>query len=219
MKAFSFYDTVGVIAPGTVLIAGGLILFFPKYSNDLLKLANLSLGSLGIGLILAYVAGEILQAVGDAVEMAWWWLWGGMPTDWLRSGKRDLMAPVQRDLVQSRVRGMICDASFVFSDVTSSHWYAITRQIYAATFAVERSTRIDIFNGIYGLCRGIAAAFLLLLGVSVIVQWQAWRIEIILAMLTVLTLYRMHCFGVHYGRELFIQYLQLPIIPSTGGQL
>ena len=216
MKEFDFYGTVGVIAPGMVMVLGTVVLFFPSDGNALLAVANLSLGSLGVGLIVAYVAGQLLQAIGNGVEAVWWRLWGGMPTDWIRTGKHEIVAPAQRERVQSRVREVISDPSFVLSRVTAKNWYSITRQIYAAVAAANRSNRVDIFNGNYGLCRGIAAALLLLLAGAVVAHWWEWNIELVLALLLALAVYRMHRFGVRYGRELFVQYLQLPATTPSG---
>jgi hypothetical protein len=216
MKEFDFYGTAGVIAPGMVLVVGIVALFFPDRGKELLGIADVSLGSLGVGLILAYVAGQLLQAIGNGVEAVWWRLWGGMPTDWIRTGKREIVAPAQRELVQSRVREIINDSSFTLSHATNKHWYVITRQIYAAVAAANRSARVDIFNGNYGLCRGIAAALLLLLAGSTVVHWWEWNIELVLALLMALAVYRMHRFGVRYGRELFVQYLQLPATTRSG---
>ena len=125
MKEFDFYGTVGVIAPGMVLIVGAVVLLFPDHGKDIQAIAGISLGSLGVGLILAYVAGQLLQAVGNGVEAVWWYCWGGMPTDWVRTGRRDLVAPCQRNLIESRVQNMIGDSSFSFSKVNKDQWYSI----------------------------------------------------------------------------------------------
>ena len=215
MKEFDFYGTAGVIAPGMVFIVGLVVLFFPHHSKDLMAISDVSLGSLGVGLILAYVAGQLLQAVGNAIETVWWWFWSGMPTDWVRSGKHELISPSQRMLLESRIRLTINDPTFALSGTTDKHWYAITRQLYAAVAAADRSARIDIFNGNYGLCRGIAAGLFVLLVTSAIMHWQAWKVELLLAALIALAIYRMHRFAVRYGREVFAQYLQLS--PSGPG--
>ena len=68
-----------------------------------------------------------------------------------------------------------------------------------------------MFNGNYGLNRGIASALLigmvLLLFVHGFIYWQT--ILIILVSVGV-ALYRMHRFGILYAREVFVQFLQLP---------
>jgi hypothetical protein len=210
MKEFDFYEVTGVIAPGMILTVGAVLLFFHDQSQNLSSIANLSLGSLGVGVILAYVAGQLLQAIGNGLETLWWWFWSGMPTDWIRSGKHELIAPTQRDNVQARLRITLHTPTYNLCSSDAKGWYAITRQVYAAVSAAGRSSRIDIFNGNYGLCRGIASGFLVLLVWSAIVNLGAWKVEMILAFLIGLAIYRMHRFAVRYGRELFVQYLQLP---------
>ena len=219
MKEFDFYEVTGVIAPGMVLLVGAALLFFPEQHQSLISIANLSLGSLGVGLVLAYVAGQLLHAVGNGLETVWWWFWGGMPTDWIRSAKHDLVASNQRDLIRTRLRATLNAPTFELSTVDAGGWYAITRQMYAAIAAAGRSARLDIFNGNYGLCRGIAAGLLLLFTWSIILDWRAWRVETALAVLIALALYRMHRFGVQYGRELCVQYLQLPEGGSPEGRI
>lgn len=213
MKEFDFYGTAGVIAPGTVLVVGMTIMFFPDQGDLLKAIFDVSLGSLGIGLVLAYVAGQLLQAVGNAIEAAWWRGWGGMPTDWVRTDKRDLLSPSQRARIESRLRVALNDPDLSFTSVTANHWYAITRQVYAAVAAASRSERVDIFNGNYGLCRGVAAGLIVLLISQLVINWQAWKTEMLLVFLLGLAIYRMHRFAIRYGREVFVQYLQLA--PST----
>jgi hypothetical protein len=210
-----FYDLAGVIAPGMVLVVGGVGLFFPGLRADLLALASVSLGSLGVGLILSYVAGELVQAVGTGIEAAWWRLWGGLPTDWLRSGKHELVAPVQLKLLEARVETMINDESFAFVKVDREQWYSLTRQINAAVAAAKRNARIDTFNGHYGLSRGVAAALLLLLVGTSLTDWRQLKVELVLAVLIGLSVYRMHEFGTVYARELVVQYLQLAPAPDA----
>jgi hypothetical protein len=172
MKEFDFYGTAGVIAPGTVLVIGMTIMFFPDQGDLLKTIFGVSLGSLGIGLVLAYVAGQLLQAVGNAFEAAWWWPWGGMPTDWVRTEKHHLLSPSQRALIESRLRVTMKDPDLSLASATAKHWYAITRQVYAAVAAASRNERVDIFNGNYGLCRG-AAGLIVLLILQLAMNWRA----------------------------------------------
>lgn len=210
MKEFDFYEITGVIAPGMALIVGAVLLFFPDQQHSILSIANISMGSFGVGLILSYIAGQLLQAVGNGLETVWWRLWGGMPTDWVRSAKHDLIATHQRELVQDRVQKMMCSQDFAYSSVDAKQWYSITRQVYAAVSSAERGKRVDKFNGNYGQHRGLAAGFLVLLVSSTVLAYQPWKVCAVLAILTALAIYRMHRFGKLYGRELFIQFLELP---------
>jgi len=210
MKEFDFYQIAGVIAPGTVVIVGGVLLFFPNQQQAVLSISNVSFGSLGIGMILAYVVGQLLQAIGNGLENLYWWFWGGMPTDWVRTGKHELISPQQQELLQNRLRQMFSKESFSISaDLNVKRWYSIVRQVNAVVEAEGRSKRVEIFNGNYGLTRGIAAAFLLLLAAVLITDWRACKIELVLALLLGLSIYRMHRWGRNYGRELFVQFLSI----------
>jgi hypothetical protein len=65
------------------------------------------------------------------------------------------------------------------------------------------SRRIDIFNAQYGLNRGIAAGFVVLI---VMLFFQSgihcWRLQAVLAGCTLLAFYRMERFARHYTAEL-----------------
>jgi len=211
MKEFGFYDTAGVIAPGMIFVVGAMALFLPDCGKEFLAIANVSIGSLGLGLILSYAAGHLLQAVGNGLEKLWWGLWSGMPIDWVRSGKHELIAAKQLTLLEARIRVMLNEPELTLSTISSNDWRSITRQIYAAVAGANRNSRVDTFNGIYGLGRGLAAALSLLLIGTLCVRCGEWQIAIVLLILLGLAIYRMHSFGVVYGRELLIQYLQAPV--------
>ncbi len=149
-----------------VLIIGVIFLFYPDQQQNCLNFVNLSLGSLGVGLILAYVAGQLLQVLGNWIENIWWKLWGGIPTDWLRSGKHDLVSIPQRDLLKTHICEILKSPAFEPQTNSPKEWHSITRQIHASVSAEGRSDRVDVFNGNYGLCRGLVAAF------SVLIFWS-----------------------------------------------
>jgi hypothetical protein len=209
MRDFDFYEFAGIIAPGMLVVVGGAIILIPDYEK-LSKLAELSVGGLGIGLLLAYIAGQLVQTIGNGVEKVWWRLRGGMPSDWVRSGKYMLIADKQHTLLQDCVRQMLKSETFELnSTLDANNWYAITRQVYAAVASANRATRLDVFNGNYGLHRGIASSLLVLLFMVTIVDWQNWKYEGLIVVLIAMAIYRMNRFGMHYGRELFIQFVQL----------
>jgi len=207
MKDFDFYQVIGVISPGVIVVTGGIVLFFPEQRQNLESISNLSIGGLGLGLILAYALGQLLQAFGSIIEKIWWKFWGGMPIDWVRSGKRDLVAESQRKQIQRHAQTMLNDQSLDFTSIDAKQWYSIVRQMYAAVSIEARASRIDVFNANYGLCRGVVASFLALFAATVIKDWQLWILELVLVILIALSIFRMHRFGVHYARELFIQFL------------
>jgi hypothetical protein len=87
--------------------------------------------------------------------------------------------------------------------------------VRAAVAAQARAGRIETFNGIYGLNRGLACAFLLgaratawthVLHVSPEVPWMVVEALVVTASLS---LVRLHRFALSYARKVFAQCLQL----------
>jgi len=173
MDKFSYYDILGVIAPGTVFLAGLLLLF----------------GN--------------LQSVR---------FWDGMPSDWVRTGRHEHL-PLSDSQVNQLTE--VCTSKLGLSidcplqDLSSAEWDGITSQIHAAVDAEGRAQRISTFNSNYGFHRGLTVSLFLLAIASVVAGRMITGIASGLGGL--ITLYRMHRFACHYGRELFVQALQLPI--------
>ena len=81
MRKFDFYEFVGIVTPGMLLLVGvGLV--WPDSTKKLVG-QDLSLGDFGIGVIVAYALGHITQAIGNGIEKLWWLVRCGMPTDWV----------------------------------------------------------------------------------------------------------------------------------------
>jgi hypothetical protein len=84
-RDLSFYEFAGIVAPGLVLLLGIAVLTSDAPSFQ--QIAKFDLGGLGLLLVLSYVAGHLVQAIGNVLERVYWSWWGGMPTDWVRNGK------------------------------------------------------------------------------------------------------------------------------------
>jgi len=207
MRQFDLHEFLGYIAPGMLLLVG-IRCIWPD-AEKVLPVSSITFGGFGIGVVLAYAAGQLLQTLGNGIEKAWWGLWSGMPTDWLRTGKHELVAPEQSVRVEAKIKRMLANESFDISGISAKHWYSIIRQVYAAVAGAGRGTRIDVFNGHYGLCRGMAASLLVLVVCNLVTNLPAWKIHILLIILVGLSVFRMHQFGVRYGREVFVQFLEL----------
>jgi len=94
---------------------------------------------------------------------------------------------------------------------------------YVAVATADKVTRIDTFNGIYGLSRNMAGSFLILAGTALGYGFQhacqhfdgqLWVTALEVAGLLLcagVMLYRMKRFGKNYARELFLQFLELPL--------
>ena len=99
--------------------------------------------------------------------------------------------------------------------MTRLEWSIATREMYAAVAARSRAGRVDTFNGVYGLNRGLACAFLAgaifaAIGATLEMELQVpWVMVGLLVIAASMSLVRMHRFALRYARELFAQFLQL----------
>jgi hypothetical protein len=62
---FNAYEFIGILAPGGTILFG-LALIFPELKAVFFE-QGFSLGDLGLFVILAFVAGHLIQAVGNAL--------------------------------------------------------------------------------------------------------------------------------------------------------
>lgn len=210
MKQPEYYEVAGAIVPGVVLLLAA-DLTWPGYMSGIPKL-DITVGGLGLFVLIAYVAGQILQAVGNLVESIWWWVMGGWPTEWVRGGKSVLLSTAQLAALQDRIRKDFGYKDFAFSPaVIATAWRPVFRQIYAAVQAAGRDGRAYVFNGNYGMFRGVVAACLIAAIASVLVRGrEAWPMSVAFLTVAILAVYRMHRFAVHYARETLVQFLSLP---------
>lgn len=203
---FNAYEYIGVIAPGAVLSLG-IILLWPE-TKEIFFNSNVSIGELGLFLIIAYVAGHLLQSVGNTLEKMLWKCFGGMPTDWVLYEKQTLISPQQREKLQSIVQE---DQNISnMENMNAQQWYSVVREMYIDIEKAGRTTRIDSFNRTYGLLRGIASAFLVLSIIIPIHTPTHWETALwVLGMGFIPALLRMFRFGRSYARELMIEYIKL----------
>jgi hypothetical protein len=213
MKSFDFYEFTGVLIPGVIVLYVSSFII-PEVSFITLD-QTLSIGSLGLFVILSYVAGHLIQALGNLLEQVFWKFRGGLPSDWPRSKKAFLLAESQIGKLENRVQELLEKSpSQTIANFNKQEWFAITRQIYAAVQSAGKSQRVDTFNGNYGMFRGAASAFLFCSALSLSILPEGWKVLAVLSVCTLLAFYRMHRFGVHYARELFLQFLQISA-PTT----
>lgn len=210
MKTFDFYEFAGVLAPGALTLYG-LTLVYPGW-QPLIEGKQFTVGDLGLFVVLAYVVGHLIQALGNLIEQLFWALQGGMPTDWLRTNRHQLLAPTQVALLLKVVPTKLgIELPSDLRCIDARAWSSITGQMYTAVKHREGTARIDIFNANYGMFRGIASA-LLVVAIAQLAgrHFQYPGVLILLITGIVLALARMRRFGRHYARELFLQFLQLP---------
>lgn len=207
VKEFNLYDILGVLAPGAVVTVG-LMTIFPETIPVLAK-ENLSAGELGFVVLISYVIGNLVAALGNFLERWYWWFRGGWPTDRAHQIGGKVLEVREIECLQEKLRSqrMIGKPEKV-KDLARKDWWAITRRIYVGLAAKGAARRIDIFNAQYGMNRGIAAGFVVLI---VLLLFQSgihcWRIQAVLVACTILSFYRMERFACHYTAELLRSYL------------
>src|SRR6266478_6099310 len=118
---------------------------------------GVSLGDLGIFVLLSYAAGQLIAAIGNLAESILWHFVGGMSTDWMTKTHTTLLSSAQIDLVEKKLEERLGITAKV-RGLDQKVWWPISRQIYADVAKNGKPDRIDTFNGMYGLNRGLAAA-------------------------------------------------------------
>jgi hypothetical protein len=210
MKEVTLYDVLGVLAPGTVITAG-IIVLYPQ-TRAVLTQKEFTIGDFGLVVLISYVAGNLVAALGHLFETFWWKIRGGSPTDRARSENGAVLSPREQKAVQEKLRTLaIIAPSENISSLANSDWRSIARRIYTFVEARGMTRRIDLFNAQYGMNRGIAAALLMLVVmIALHCGFSVWKLELILVGCALLALYRMGRFSRYYATELFRQFLIAP---------
>lgn len=207
VKEFNLYDILGVLAPGAVVTVG-VMTIFPESIMVLAK-ENLSAGELGFVVLISYVIGNLVAALGNFLERWYWWFCGGWPTDRAHQIHGKILEVREIECLQEKLRSQrMIGKSEKVKDLAGKDWWAITRRIYVGLAAKGAARRVDIFNAQYGMNRGIAAGFVVLIILLLFESGiHCWRIQSVLVACTVLSFYRMERFACHYTAELLRSYL------------
>lgn len=209
-QLFELYEMLGLILPGAVFIYG-ISFLYPElssfsFSNDL------SAGALGIFIILSYVMGHIVQVAGEYVELFWRQI-RGEPSEWVIEGNKQLFTTPQIKALEKKIpQAVAMDGDFSMSSLTRKQWLAMHKQLIIIVTNAERGKRLQKFNAIYVMCRGLVAAIVLLLIFSLFGhQTIGITTPFILAGLASILFYRMTKYERHAVQELFLQFLQTPL--------
>jgi hypothetical protein len=213
MKDFTLYDVLGVLAPGTVVTVG-VVTLYPE-TAVLLTQKDFSIGDFGLIVLISYVAGNLVAALGNLIEIPYWKMRGGNPTDRARKSSGNVLTSREQDAVQDKLRGVeMIGAQEEIRSLKTGDWWSLGRRIYSYVEARAMIRRIDVFNAQYGMNRGIAAGFVALIIMLIIRSgFTLWRTELILAGCAALAVYRMDRFSRYYASELFRQFLVAPAQP------
>jgi hypothetical protein len=211
MKELSFYEQVGILLPGAVLLFG-LVLLAPELRTAVSAEGDVTVGGLGLFLILAYALGHLVAAVGNLLEGVLWRLAGGMPASWVREPKRArLLTADQHQALLSKVKKRSGGAVTSIRGLPRAEWRGLFSRIYRDVLVHEPSGRLEIMLGSYGLNRGLAAACLVLLATTLVLQPPQWRWYALgLALAVAGYGFRMVRFALYWAREVYAAYLALP---------
>lgn len=208
MKELSFYDTVGLVLPGSIVLFAAMYLLpdlRPFFAKD-----GLSVGGLGLFVLLSYALGHLVAGLGNLLEAAFWRPFGGMPSTWVIRPKQTLLSDHQMDLLRKKLKARldldVNDLRAVDKKLWSKHFGFLYRDVLNS----GAPGRIETFNGAYGLNRGLAAAMAAATAGWAIVHPHQWKITLLLICLFAAYLYRMRRFGVYFAREVYMRFLLLP---------
>ena len=193
---FTRYELFGVVIPGASLLLGLWVLYPQSITGLKLSISDFSLGGLGIFAIAALCVGHILQAPANLL-VDFWWRYRGRPTEKMVAKGGGLADP-QVDLIPVTMQKLL---GYRLDRVaTGSEWRAATAAIASFLTTQGRAGRLEEFNGIYGLHRGLTVALCFLTIVAIINH--DWPFAVISALAMLATGYRMHRFSRYYAREL-----------------
>lgn len=206
MRTPEYYEFAGLLAPGSLVLVG-LLMVYPGL-KEILMSEHLSFGGFGIFLIFAFILGHVMQAIGNLLELGWWRLQGGMPTNWvLIENSEKILSNEQKVLLEKALRKKLKINVRNIESVTFGTWGKITRQIFIHINKDKEPKRVIVFNGSYGLSRGLVVGFAFIT-IYAAVYGAGISTVLLTASCALLALYRMNRFAIHYAQELFSTFLE-----------
>lgn len=197
------YEYVGLAVPGSVLVFV-LTLLSPDV-RSVVAGGGLDLGGFGVFLLLSFVAGYLVQALGNGLERVESVLGVDVSGQMLRG--REIVSHSQRLRLEACLRE---DGHTGAGTMTPAGWSATRAEMAAAVRRSGAAHRLDTFLRMYGLGRGLTAAFLLSLPVTLLFPRDGeirLRYLAVLSVCALLAYLRTRQFSVHYVRELVIAYV------------
>lgn len=211
-KEFSFYEFTGTVIPGSTLILGLAFAHLPL--RDFLLGDKFGAGHLGLFLVASYIAGQLVQGIGNILEKLLW-AFRGMPSTWIRRKNPPYLSDTQTKRLREVLPTLLGYEVGPLENLDARACRGITSQLYAKLEKEGRNQRIDTFNGNYGLFRGIASALLVVVTVMLVKHGFWTQSTAIMAGVFILALMRMHRFGVYYASEMYRQSLNLAEQPKN----
>jgi hypothetical protein len=209
VRYFDTYEIIGVITPG-VVVSLLLSMEWPAF-RAMLGEKGLSIGDLGLFVLVAFVLGHLIQAIGNMLEPVIWFPFG-LPTNWVRGTDQDLVTPDQRKALEEAVTEMEGTAQDI-SKISRRQWLAITTRAYGRLQMTGRSGRVNVANRAYGLSRGLSAALLTCLAWYAVAHRHDYTALLILGVALCAAVLRMRRAGIRYARVLMLEFIDCRLSP------
>lgn len=210
LKELSFYEQAGLLLPGAILLFG-LLLLIPEL-KPLFVDGGITIGGLGLFLLIAYALGHLVAAGGNLMEAVMWLPAGGKPTSWVRNPRRTrLLTPSQHEALVAKVNARLGLRLDAIRGLTKREWEGHFGLLYRDVLKAGDCPRLETFNGNYGLNRGLAAALVTLMVVAAARQPENWLWYVAaLAVAFAGYAFRTIRFGLYWAREVYLTFLLLP---------
>lgn len=193
MRSFDFYEFTSYLLPGVILLVSlGQV---PEVVERAPYLVPQAAGEFGLHLILAYIAGHFVQIIGQVFESSIWWILGGLPTD----------KPFKKQS-ETRYKSVFDQLVLVTGggDVTDkSEWGRRVAIWRSSANRTTGATRLNIFNGSYGMFRGFFTVGAISLSFVWLTEFNTLGIYTFFVLFVIGAAWRMRHFGHRYATELF----------------
>lgn len=166
-EKFDYYDLLGHVIPGLVLI-GAIYLLFYWFGTEV-KIPAFS-GAVGVLVVLgiAIFSGNLLQALSSLLEPFYFWTWGGKPSDKLLAGKSPRLSEMYISLLKETIKDHL---QLVKGEINQIDYELEDRDVFlhCLTLCNQKSLgRVNRFNSLYAYHRALTTLSLLLLIVTIV---------------------------------------------------
>lgn len=166
-EKFDYYDLLGHIIPGLVLIGGAYLLLY--WFGVEVKIPVISDAVTAVVILgMAIFSGNLLQALSSLLEPFYFWTWGGMPSNKLLAGKSRRISAVYLSILKDTVKGHIAVSK---TETNEAKGELENRDIFmhCLTLCNQKSLgRINRFNSLYAYHRALTTLSLVFLVITII---------------------------------------------------
>lgn len=204
-------EEAGILVAGSVFLLG-TVLQVPAVL-DLVFREGVSVGELGVFLIVAYATGQVVATFGNVVantvSLAIGASWD-LPT----YDPPRLLSAQQVQQVEERLRGRLGLKVDRIVGIGRADWRPIAERIYFDVLGHDPG-RLRSNYAAYCLNRDLGAALAALAAITVLASPDRWPISVGLAAITLVFVFRMRELDLRFAREMFHRFLALPARPAV----